>query len=44
MISFQFVYSEPTRLFSSSSKNQIFAVDEYNTENVRTGYYFRYHL
>ena len=32
------------RLFSSCSKNSIFAVDEHNTENVTSGYHHRYHF
>ena len=44
VICFHFVYSEPTRLFSSCPKNPIFAVDGHNTENVRPGFHYRYHL
>ena len=33
------MYNEPTQLPSSDSKNPILAVDERNTENVRSGYH-----
>ena len=39
-----FEYIGPTQLFSSCSKNSIFAADEHNTENVRSGFHYRYHL
>ena len=39
-----FMYIGPTQLFSSCSKNSIFAADEHNTENVSDGFHYYYHL
>ena len=44
IICFHLVYDEPTQLPSSDSKNPILAVDECNTENVRSGYPYHCHL
>ena len=44
VICFHFVYIGTTQLFSSCSKNSIFAADEHNHENVRSGFHYRYHL
>ena len=43
IICFHIVYNEPTQLPSSDSKNPILAVDERNTENVRSGYHYHGH-
>ena len=44
VICFHFVYIGTTQLFSSYSKNSIFAADEHNHENVRSGFHYRCYL